>query len=467
MKLTYFLSCVLLLTGCANISQVNEDIRKLNVPKNWQFSGSGTSVTDNWLQQFNQPILNELVEEALNNNQSLKQAAFDVRILKQQLHQSDADLWPTLDLNLATNRTKSTEPNAIANNSSVALNVGYEVDIWGKLSAARKQASLTYFSGQAQYQQNRQALVADVVSDWFDLITATQLSDLFQLRVDNAKQSLQIIESSYQQGLNAALDVYLSRNELNTELANLAEQEVNLIQSARSLERLLGRYPHGKLISAAQHTALPLLSSEIPIGLPSAIITRKPELLASWYQVLAQDAALAFAHKQRFPSINLTASLSDSTDELADLLSSSSFAWSLLGSLSAPLFRAGELKANEEISRLQLKQQEQAYLNDLYDAFASVENAVTTENSLKQRYQATLAAQQNAQAAEKLAFEQYQRGLVTYTTVLEAQSRYFNAQSALLQIKNQLLTNRVDLHIALGGDFAMSDVKQQEVKTNE
>jgi outer membrane protein TolC len=218
-------------------------------------------------------------------------------------------------------------------------------------------------------------------------------------------------------------------------------------------------------MSAAEFISLPLLSTEIPLGLPSAVITRKPDLLASWYQVLAQDAALAFAHKQRFPSINLTASLSDSTDELTDLLSGSSFAWSLLGSLSAPLFRGGELKANEEISRLKLKQQEQVYLNDLYNAFASVENTVSTEKSLKLRYQATLAAQQNAQAAEELAFEQYQRGLVTYTTVLEAQGRSFTAQSALIQLKNQLLINRVDLHIALGGDFAMSDLMQEEVKT--
>jgi outer membrane protein TolC len=205
--------------------------------------------------------------------------------------------------------------------------------------------------------------------------------------------------------------------------------------------------------------------------MPLDIISRKPELLASWYQVLAQDAGLAFAHKQRFPSVNLSASISKSSDELSDLLSGSSFAWSLLGGLTAPLFNAGNLKASEEIARLELKQQEQVYLDTLYNAFASVENAVTTENSLKQRYQATLAAQQNAEAAETLAFEQYQRGLVTYTTVLEAQGRSFDAQSSLIQIKNLLLANRVDLHLALGGNFSESQRLQKnepkDVFTNE
>ena len=205
--------------------------------------------------------------------------------------------------------------------------------------------------------------------------------------------------------------------------------------------------------------------------MPLDIISRKPELLASWYQVLAQDAGLAFAHKQRFPSINLRASISDSADELTDLLSGSSLAWSLLGGMTAPLFRAGELKANEEIARLQLKQQEQNYLDTLYNAFSTVENAITTENSLQQRYHATLAAQQNAKAAETLAFEQYQLGLITYTTVLEAQGRSFSALSTLIQIKNQQLANRINLHLALGGDFAdtknLQDNEQEDVLINE
>ena len=468
MKLTPSLFIAVLLCGCASTSQVDNSIRSAQVPQNWQFSEKTQPISDNWFAQFSQPQLSLLVDEALNINQSLRQEAYDVQILEQQLMQADADFWPELDLNLTTGRTKSTN-GVTSNNSSLGLEASYELDIWGKLSAAQKQVNLNYFAAKAKYQQDRQTLVANVVTSWFDWIAAKQLSDLFAQRVKNAKQNLDIIESGYQQGLNGALDVYLSRNELNTELSNLAQQEATQLQAARSLERLLGRYPDASLHS--EQLTLPLLTSDIPIGMPSDIISRKPELLASWYQVLAQDAGLAFAHKQRFPSLNLRASLTDSGDELTDLLSGSSLAWSLLGGLTAPLFKAGDLKANEEIARLRLKQQEQTYLDTLYNAFSNVENAITNESSLKQRYQATLAAQQNAEAAETLAFEQYQRGLVTYTTVLEAQGRSFNAQSALIQIKNQLLANRIDLHIALGGDFAdtknLQNNEQEEVLINE
>jgi NodT family efflux transporter outer membrane factor (OMF) lipoprotein len=467
-KLTPSLFIAVLLCGCASTSQVDNSIRSAQVPQNWQFSEKTQPISDNWFAQFSQPQLSLLVDEALNINQSLRQEAYDVQILEQQLLQADADFWPELDLTLTTGRTKSTN-GVTSNNSSLGLEASYELDIWGKLSAAQKQVNLNYLAAKAKYQQDRQTLVANVVTSWFDWIAAKQLSDLFAQRVKNAKQNLDIIESGYQQGLNGALDVYLSRNELNTELSNLAQQEATQLQAARSLERLLGRYPDASLHS--EQLTLPLLTSDIPIGMPSDIISRKPELLASWYQVLAQDAGLAFAHKQRFPSINLRASLTDSGDELTDLLSGSSLAWSLLGGLTAPLFKAGDLKANEEIARLRLKQQEQTYLDTLYNAFSNVENAITNESSLKQRYQATLAAQQNAEAAETLAFEQYQRGLVTYTTVLEAQGRSFNAQSALIQIKNQLLANRIDLHIALGGDFAdtknLKNNEQEEVLINE
>ena len=289
-------------------------------------------------------------------------------------------------------------------------------------------------------------------------MSAQQLLDLYKRREENAKQNLDIIESGYRQGINEALDVYLARNELNNERSRIATQTASLSSAARLLERLLGEYPKGA-ISASND--LPVINTEIPLGIPSELITRKPALLASWYELLATDASLAYAHKQRFPSLNLTASLSDSTDRVSDLFSPSSLAWSLLGSISAPIFEGGRLQANEEIARLNTQKQEQQYLQTLYDAFGDVENAISQQQSLKAQYTSTLEAQKNALAAEQLSFEQYQSGLVTYTTVLDAQDRSFDAQSSLIQIKNQLIANRINLHVALGGDFEKpsSDLK--------
>ena len=282
------------------------------------------------------------------------------------------------------------------------------------------------------------------------MIEAEKLLALYRSRVVNSQQNLAIIEAGYHSGLTAALDVYLTRNDLNNELTRVSEQETEKTKLIRQLERLIGEYPKGELLVNAH---LPLLTTDIPVGLPSELISRKPELKASWYQLLSQDAGLAYAHKQRFPSIVLSGSVGDSNADIGDLLSGSSLAWSLLGSVSAPIFNAGRLKANEEKARIELKQGEQLYLDTLYSAFSDVENAITTEKNLKNSYYTMLAAQENAKIASTLSFEQYQSGLVTYTTVLDAQNRSFEAQSTLIKIKNQLIANRINLHLSLGGDF--------------
>lgn len=453
---------IMLLSGCA--SNLNPQLREQapnTLPAQWQQTAveSVVAVNDTWFNKLASPTVKQLVTQALKNNQQLLQNRFDVEIQKQQLIVTGAALWPSLDISTRVGRSKDNRPVSYNNSSSVSLELGYEIDLWGKLSDAKRRDNLNYLAQQARYEQTKQQLIADVVTNWFNLISAEQLLDLFKRREANAKQNLEIIESGYRQGLNEALDVYLARNELNNERSRIATQKANLTQAARILERLLGEYPKGLI---AANNDLPVIYDDIPLGLPSELITRKPALRASWYQLLASDASLAYAHKQRFPSLNLAAGLSDSTNRVSDLFSASSLAWSLIGSISAPIFEGGRLAANQEIAHLNTKKQEQAYLQSLYDAFGDVENAIAQQQSLKARYQSTLQAQENALAAEQLSFEQYQSGLVSYTTVLDAQARSFDAQSSLIEIKNQLLTNRINLHVALGGDFAKSISVQDE-----
>ena len=463
-KPSFLALSVILLSACASQPAHNERVAELeSVPSAWQqlpADDKVLAVQDNWLQQLHDPQVFNLVEQALVHNQAILQAGFDVAIKEQQLIAAGADLWPSLDLSTRASRSKDNRPVSYSNASSASLELSYEVDLWGKLSASERQANLEYLAEKAIFAQSKQQLVADVVAGWFDVITNHKLLELFKQREQNAEKNLDIIELGYRQGLNEALDVYLARNELNTERSNIAAQQAKLTQSIRDLERLTGQYPAGALTVSAD---LPLLENTIPLGLPSELITRKPALMASWYQLLSTDAGLAYAHKQRFPSLNLSASISDSTNRVSDLFSPSSLAWSLIGSISMPLFEGGRLQANEEQARLTVKRQEQAYLATLYDAFNDVETAISQEQALKVRYEKTLEAQENAVAAERLSFEQYQSGLVTYTTVLDAQDRSFNAQSSVIELKNQLIKNRINLHIALGGDFsaANSEVEEQ------
>ncbi|MBA6347394.1 TolC family protein [Colwellia sp. BRX8-9] len=443
-----------LLLACSSTSELDKNIRNINLPATWQQSEQNLQVENNWLEQLDSPQVQQLVRTALASNHQLKIQAYNVEIQKQQLIISGSTLWPSLDLSLRSGRNKYNDSDTYTNSSSVNLNLTYELDLWGKLSSADQQANLTFMAEQSNFEQSKQQLVVDVVTKWFAVVEAEKLLSLYQGRVKNSQQNLDIIESGYNSGLSEALDVYLTRNELNNELTRVWEQKTVKTQLIRQLERLVGEYPTGTLLVDAD---LPLLTSDIPLGLPSELISRKPQLKSSWYLLLAKDAGLAYAHKQRFPSLTLTASVGDSGIDIDDLLSGSSLAWSLFGNISAPLFNAGRLAANEEQARLALKQNEQQYLEHLYNAFTEVENAVTQEKSLKNSYKSMLAAQENAKVAATLSFEQYQSGLVNYTTVLDAQSRSFDAQSTLIKLKNRLIANRIQLHLALGGDFTVSE----------
>ena len=448
----------LLLVACSSTSQVDEKLKDLPLPQNWQDSKQALTVEHNWLSQLDNPQVHQLVKKAFSYNHQFAMQAYALEISEQQLIVSGSQLWPELDLAFRSGRNKDNQTDSYTNSNSANLNLSYEVDIWGKLSDADRLSNYNYLAQKSSFEQYKQQLVVNVLTTWFSVIEAEKLLTLYRSRVENSKQNLAIIESGYHAGLTDALDVYLTRNDLNNELTRVSEQETVKTKLIRQLERLIGEYPKGELLVNAN---LPLLTNDIPVGLPSELISRKPALKASWYQLLSQDAGLAYAHKQRFPSIVLSGSVGDSTADIGDLLSGSSLAWSLLGSVSAPIFNAGRLKANEEKARLELKQGEQLYLDTLYDAFSDVENAITTEKSLKQSYYTMLAAQENAKIASTLSFEQYQSGLVSYTTVLDAQKRSFEAQTTLIKIKNQLIANRINLHFSLGGDFTTPSLEKE------
>lgn len=447
-----------LLVGCNTTHKIETDYReKIKTPSAWQAQNDYLAVRENWLAELQGTQVFNLVEKALAKNRTLQQKALDVAVAKQQLVITGSDLWPTLDLSLSSNRRYIPTTDNYTNGNGLDVNLSYEFDIWGKLSAKERNANLNVMALEADYYSQKQALVADVVKAWFAVIEANNQVALLNERLVLAQQNLDIIESGYRQGLNDALDVYLTRNEFNNEKSRLVAQQNTQIERIRALELLIGDYPSGLLSVTAE---LPLLQSDIPLGMPSELLSRKPSLIASWYALLAKDAALAYAHKQRFPSLKLTGSIGPDSSDISDLLAGGNIAWSIAGSLTAPLFNAGRLKANEEKALLELNKQEISYLDNLYLAFQSVENGISAERNLQQRYDATLLAANNAKLAETLSFEQYQKGLVSYTTVLDAQKRSFDAQSSLISIKNLLIANRVNLHVALGGDFVVEELKE-------
>ncbi len=457
--LVFFLITITL-TACSIQQEQVFTEKNIYSPANWDTKSKLDTVQDNWIRSMNIENIEELVAEAIKNNHSLKQLAYDVQIKQQELIISKSPLLPNVDLDISQEKKTTTQSSSSINSSSIQLGIEYEVDIWGKLSDAQKQTNLELLSIKATYEQAKQQLASDVIIRYLDIIESNELMKLQQVQINNINENKNIILSSYTVGLKSSLDVYTINKELNTKVAQFENQKNTSKEFIRELELLLGKYP--KNIRSFNQT-LPELNSQIKVGLPKELIKRKPSLLASWSQVLAFDSQLAFTHKQRLPSLKLFTSLKDSAQNVNELFSGVPLVWSLLGSISAPIFNAGELKAKEKEAFLRVQQAESKYLQDVYTAYLDVENSISQESSLRKQYEVILDVKKDATLSFELLKEQYYSGLVNYTEVLIAKQKVNEVQTTIIGLKKQLLENRIKLHLGLGGDFSTSQTQNKEI----
>ncbi len=418
-----------------------------DAPQAWQL-GSAQAVAADGLATLAAPFLTDLVAVAIAENHALAQRREALEIARQRVRLARASRLPSLGLALSGRRGGADGSQSRAERFDLGASADFTLDLWGRLGDGERQALLAAGAEEARYRVAEQQLVANVAGSAFEVAAAIQLQTLYERRLDNLTQSLDVIDRGYRSGLNSALDVYLARNTLEQERANVANQSQLRRQATASLELLLADYPDGQLDVGE---ALPEPVGPVAAGAPAELLQRRPDIQQAWLELLAADAALAVAHRNRFPSFALSADARDSADAFGQLLNGGALAWSAAASLIQPLHQGGRLEALREQARRRLAQAERRYLETVYRAFAEVEVELGRTLSLQARHAAFGNAKANAEAALALAFDQYQRGLVGYTAVLESQRRAFDAQTAVIELRSQLLRSRVALLLALGG----------------
>jgi multidrug efflux system outer membrane protein len=439
-------------SGCTQ-SAITPEATEVGMPADWARGGDAGPVDLNWLQTFDDPQLTSLVSEAISNNYLLEQERARLYEAEQAVVIVRANRFPELDVSLDASRrgfTDNSGQRATAESFAAEVGARWEVDLWGRLSKEQQAAQLALGAQQARFESVQRNLAATTASAYYGVMEARQLLEVARRRLDNAIESHDIVASGYRQGLNDALDLYLARNQVERQQANYAQQKQTVAETIADLQLSLARYPNGQLEMSGM---LPVLTEPIPSGLPSELLTRRTDLQEAWLNLLAADADLAAAHKARFPSLSLVGTAGVTSAEFSDLLDTDLSVWSIAGGITQPLFNAGQLEAFEEQAEARVRQAEQQYLDLVFRAFADVENAISRSVSLRERYESFLDAETNSRAALNLALEQYQRGLVPYTTVLESQRQAFDAEATVVELRNLLLQNRIALYLALGGEF--------------
>lgn len=453
---------LLLLVSCASPPEPTH-VCDLPVPEHWAAPAPNEPfVEGRWWESLGGPTLTALIREALEQNRDLRQAAARVDAAVAQTRIAGSSLPPQLTLNGdATRRQQvfvglpipgreNTPLSSRSTSYGVSLNVSWELDLWGRIRAGQTAALAELQAAEAMYRAAQQSLAAQTARAWLALVAAQQQCELARANRDSLARTADRIAARYREGTRTALEDRMARQNLASAEAMLAARERERDAALRQLEILLGRYPAGTITNTG---ALPPINSEVPAGLPSELLQRRPDLVVAERQLAAQLARVREARAALWPRISLTAAGGRISNELQDLLDSRFDVWSLAGNIAQPILQGGRLRANVRLAEARAREALENYASVMLRAFAEVETALAAEQHLRQRQAALEESLQQARAALRLAETRYQTGLVDYLTLLESQRALYLAESDLIEVQRQRWANRIDLYLALGGGF--------------
>ena len=452
------IGCVL--AGCALPLPERPDF-SMNLPAHWAAGQSSTNAPyGKWWETLGNVELAGLVEEALANNPDLQATALRLEQARLRQHIARADRRPTLSASLDASKKRSNFIGLPIGGSSVltsrsenygfTLSSNWEADVWGRIRAGQLAASMDTATARAELRAARQSLAAQTVKAWLALTEAREQLGLAEANVAILETTARQANLRYGLGVGPALDLRLAEVNLAAARAGVEQWRSPRAEARRQLEVLLGRYPAGALEGVP---VLPELSSAIPAGLPSQLLTRRPDILGAHSRLIAADARTAVARAELYPKFSLTASGGTSSDELENLMNNNLLVWSLGTNLTQPIFNSGRLRANVKLREAMAAEAVIQYRATVLNAFAEVELALANEGWLAGREARLTEAAIKAAQALRLAENRFTRGLEPFSRVLETQRRVNEFSSQQVSVRRLRLENRVNLHLALGGGF--------------
>ena len=408
----------------------------------------GGAVSDNWVTTFQDDQLSAAVVEAIAHNADLRVGAARVEQAFLYAKLAGAKLYPSVDL-LAHGGLKMGDGSGL---SGVALNSTWELDLWGRVRYGRAASGAQAASAQADFEYARQSIAALVAKSWF---LATEAG----LQVEAARESIRANEELVRLagdrvriGVGGQEDVFVARASVGTYRDVLRQLELAREQAIRSLELVLGRYPSAAAAPAPQ---LPGVPREIPAGLPSELLERRPDVVAAERRVAAAFNRIGEAKAARLPAIALTAGVSSISSDLFVLKDHSNPVWSLGGNLLAPIYRGGALKTQVEIRTAEQKQAIAEYAVVGLRAFGEVEGALAAEIAAREREQILTQTLADSQQALTVVQTQFKVGSTDLRFVEQRQLALVSTRSALIRVQAEQRVQRVNLHLALGGNFEL------------
>lgn len=403
-----------------------------------------------WWQLFDDPVLNELASGIEVSNQNVALAVANYAQARALVAQQRAALFPSLNLSLSGDRSGVRGQGA---DNSYRLNLGgsWEPDVWGRLRAGVTGAQASAEATAADLASARLSAQGELAANYFTVRELDATRALLADTIAGYERVLQITQNRFNVGIVARTDVLQAQ----TQLANARNDELTLVrqraQAEHAIAILLGKAP-------ADFTLAPLPDwrvtvPEVPVGVPSTLLQRRPDIAAAERDVAAANADIGIARAAYFPNIGLSASGGTVGSRVSDLFSASSAAWSFGLSAAQSIFNAGATRAAVASAEARQQAAVARYRQTVLTAFADVEDQLTATRVLAQQQQLRREAAEAANLVEQQILNQYKAGQVSYTEVVQAQVTALNARRSLLQVQADRQTVAVSLIQSLGGGW--------------
>jgi multidrug efflux system outer membrane protein len=456
-KLCYVAIILFLMTGCTLGPKYKRPA--VQVPDTFRGSlspAASESLGDaKWWTVFQDSQLQALIREALTQNYDLKIAATRVLQAQAALGITRADQFPTISAGAsATNerfpRTRVT-PEFETSPMQVNLALFWELDFWGKYRRATEAARAELLANEWGQKAVVSSLVSNVATAYFQLLELDSEMAISKNALDSRKESLRLVEIRAKGGTTSLMDVRQSEQLVYTASAQIPDLERRIEQQENLISILLGRNP-GPITRGASLVDI-TFPPEVPAGLPSSLLSRRPDIQQIEQQLIAANARIGVAKAAYFPQITLTGLAGYQSTALTNLFTEPTGLWSFGGQLTQPIFTAGKIRSGVRLTEAQQQEAVLTYQRSIQQAFREVSDSLVAYRKNREFREQEVLLTNAAADATRLAQSRYRGGVTSYLEVLDSDTRYFDAQLGLSQAQLNERLAAVQLYNALGGGW--------------
>ena len=446
----------LLATGCATMEP------KLGqpdpaIPASWpagspvvtQAEASLPAVT--YKQIFTDVRLQTLIAQALVNNRDLMIAASNIAAAREQYRIQRAQQFPQINAQAGVT-VSGDKSKDISAQYTAGVNVpSFEIDLFGRLRSLTREQLQRYLATEAGARSTRLTLVADIANAWLDYAADSSLLLVSQRTMETAQASVRLTRIRLEGGIAARTDLSQAQEILSQAQANLAQQRTLVAQDVNALQLLVGAPIDTTLLPSSIDQAGPTIA-ELPAGLSSYVLLRRPDVLQAEYELRAANANIGAARAALFPRISLTGLLGFASSALTSLFTGGAFGWQVGANAGYSIFQAGAGRANVRLSEDQRNAALATYQRAVQTAFREVSDALARRATMDDQLAATQRQQAAAADVLQLTEARYRAGIDPFLNVLDAQRSYYGVQQTLVNTRRTAAQNRVTLYQSLGGD---------------